>query len=114
MDIQKVFDFVLANQDKLAEIALGVIFMARLVAKLTPSKKDDEIAGSVELGFRKAIELLSGAGHKNLVVPSDPQEVPVVEVASSDDKELHDVFDSFQALVGKFGGKIVIVPKEKE
>jgi len=112
--MNQVFQYVLENQDKLAELVLGVIILARMIAKLTPSKRDDEIAGSVELGFRKAIEMLSGAGHHNLITTATVDNTATVEVASSDDKELHDVFESFQELVGKFGGKIIIVPDDKK
>lgn len=105
--MNELIQYVIAHQDKLAEIALGVIFLARMIAALTPSKKDDEVAGKVELGFRRAVEMLSGAGQQNLVVPTQVDPAVPVQVAT-----VGDPFESFSKLVDRFGGKIQIVSKE--
>lgn len=104
------YQYIVANQDKLAEIVLGVIFLARMIAALTPSKRDDEVVSSVEKGFRKVVELVSGAGHRNLIQPESVDEPAVPQIVTVDDE---DPFEAFSELVNKFGGKIVIIPKDE-
>jgi phospholipase/lecithinase/hemolysin len=107
--MNEIFQYVMENQDKLSEIVLGVILVARMVAALTPAKRDDEVVSSVDKGFRKVIELISGAGHRNLIAPTQVDSVVPTQVATSDE----DPFEALAALVDKFNAKIVIVPKEK-
>ena len=99
--------YVLDHKDALSEIVLGLILVARMIAALTPSKHDDEITSGIEHFVRRLIEVVSGAGHRNLVKDAQPAPVPVHDV------EDDDPFEALSALVDKFGGKIVIIPKER-
>jgi hypothetical protein len=107
--MNEVIQYVLDHQDQLSSIALGVIIVARMVASLTPSKRDDEVASSVEKGARRVIELISGAGHRNLIAPTQVDSAVPTQVATSDE----DPFEALAQLVDRFGAKVIIVPKEK-
>lgn len=103
-----IIQYVTEHKDQLSEIALGAILLSRMVAALTPSKRDDEIASGLARFARKTVEVVSGAGHRNLVTEAKP----AITTPTPDDDG--DPFEALAQVVDKFEGKIIIVPKEKK
>ena len=106
--IEQVYTFIVQHETQLLEILAMVVAVSRAVTALTPSKADDEVAGKFERIVRRVLELASGAGHRNLIVKSDPgPELDPVESILPSDPLL-----AFENMLSRFGAKIKIVPKE--
>jgi len=112
--IEQVYSYIIQHETQLLEILAAVVFVSRAITALTPSKADDEIVGKFERGVRKALELASGAGHRNLIVKEDvaqPEEPVIVPV---EDLFPPDPLHAFERMLDRFGAEIKIVSKEKK
>lgn len=108
--IELVYNFILQHKEQLLEILAMVVVLSRAIVALTPSKSDDEIAGKFERVVRKALELASGAGHRNLIVKNEDEPYPMLD---PDENILPaDSMAAFENMLDRFGAKIKIVPKE--
>jgi hypothetical protein len=103
--LNEVYQYVVTHYEQLSTIGLAAIFVARLVAALTPTKRDDEVTGAVDKGFRRGIELLSGAHHRALVETPDAPAATVPE----DDNQI----EQFNRVLKQFGAKLTIVTEDK-
>jgi len=101
--MNEIYQYVTAHHDQLSTIGLSAIFVARLVAALTPTKADDGAIGSIDKFFRRLIEFISGANHSALVKKEEETQ-PATE--DEDDNQL----DQFQRVLKQFGAELRIVP----
>lgn len=100
MDIQQITNYVTTHIEQLGTIGFTGTLFARLITALTKSKRDDEIAGFAEKGFRRIVEVIAGANHEALVKKED---APISEELTEDSD-----IDRFNRVLKQYGAKLVI------
>lgn len=102
--MNEVYQYFVAHQEQLSTIGLAAIFLARLIAALTPTKADDGAIGSIDKFFRRLIEFISGANHSALV---EKDATPIPASASEADNQI----EQFNRVLQQFDARLIIVSK---